>query len=148
MFYTQKSTRMNNIRFTEHFSLIEFERSETAKKYKLDNTASPLAKDNLKDLCDNILEPARRRLEMPIIVTSGFRSAEVNRRVGGALNSMHLTGRAADIYCSDNERLLEILKQMPCYELIVYRYKQSGRINRFHVSYNGGRKGSWFSKYI
>lgn len=53
--------------------------------------------DNMKLLAEKILQPLREYMNRPIIITSGYRSYEVNKRVGGSKTSAHMTGRAADI---------------------------------------------------
>ena len=144
---------MNNVRLTEHFTLEEMVKSRTAERRGFDNTPGAYEIANLRLLCKKILEPARLEIGMPITVTSGFRSERVNKIVGGAKGSLHLVGKAADITCSDNARLYEVLQKLPCFELITYRYKApllAGKIHRFHVSYNGliEKSNRWFTKWI
>ena len=144
---------MNNVNLTEHFTLEEFVRSTTAKMRGIDNTPGAYEIANLRLLCKKILEPARLKMGIPITVTSGYRSPQVNKVVGGVKGSLHLIGKAADITCSDNARLYEVLQKLPCFELITYRYKGpmlTGRINRIHVSYNGiiGKISRWSTKWI
>lgn len=144
---------MNNVKLTEHFTLEEMVRSRMAEKHGIDNTPGAFEIANLRLLCEKILEPARLEIGMPITVTSGFRSERVNKIVGGVRGSLHLIGKAADITCSDNARLYEVLQKLPCFELIAYRYKgplMTGRINRFHVSHNGliGKHNRWSTKWI
>ena len=55
------------------------------------------------------LQSIRNELHLPIVVTSGYRSKEVNEAVGGVLSSYHVKGLAADIKCSDMDKLLTIL---------------------------------------
>ena len=55
------------------------------------------------------LQTIRNELHLPIIVTAGYRSKEVNEAVGGVLSSYHVKGLAADIKCSDMDKLLTIL---------------------------------------
>ena len=57
------------------------------------------------------LQVIRNELKLPIIINSGYRSAEVNKAVGGSSNSFHTKGLAADIKSSDMDRLLIVLKQ-------------------------------------
>lgn len=83
---------------TPHFTLDELTVSQTAERQGLDNTPDERALANLKRLA-LLLETVRLRLGRPIIVTSGYRSPEVNRAVGGARTSQHLTGCAADFIC-------------------------------------------------
>lgn len=55
------------------------------------------------------LQSIRNELHLPIVVTSGYRSKEVNEAVGGVLPSYHVKGLAADVRCSDMDKLLTIL---------------------------------------
>ena len=79
-----------------HFSLDELTYSETALRRGIDNTPPPGAIDNLKRLCEILLEPVRAVLLVPMHINSGYRSAGLNAAVGGAHGSAHLDGCAAD----------------------------------------------------
>lgn len=79
-----------------HFSLLELTSSPTATRRGIDNTASPEIIQNLKLLCENILEPLRARLNEPIRITSGYRCEKLNKVIGGAKNSQHVLGQAVD----------------------------------------------------
>lgn len=77
------------MKLTEHFYLSEFQSKDLA--------AFPEeVKQNLLVLAEN-LEVLRTHLGQPIIITSGYRSPDHNEKIGGASESMHLTGKAADI---------------------------------------------------
>ena len=78
---------------SEHFVLGEFTRSKYPEVY---NIPSHEAIANLKRLCV-WLEVLRNKVGHPIVINSGYRSPQLNRKVGGAANSNHLTGCAADI---------------------------------------------------
>lgn len=83
------------VKLTEHFTLGELTRSDTALRLGLDNTPPP-------DIAQRLLltavgmERVRELLNAPIIVTSGYRSPEVNRAIGGSQNSQHCKGEAVD----------------------------------------------------
>lgn len=83
------------MQLTEHFTLEEFLFSETAIRKGINNTPSEDTVANLKRLAER-LEQVRSIFDKPIIVTSGYRCPELNAAVGGAKNSAHMTGRAAD----------------------------------------------------
>ena len=91
------------MKLTEHFSLEEFTRSSTAKTKGINNTLNPTEESdkriirNLRNLCAQVLEPLREHLSQPLVITSGYRSPRLNAAVGGAANSQHLTGQAADL---------------------------------------------------
>ena len=82
---------------SEHFTLDDLTRSQTASRKGIDNTPPQQAIDSLNLLCSTLLEPARALLGVPISVDSGFRSEVLNEAVGGAKSSAHLEGRAADL---------------------------------------------------
>jgi zinc D-Ala-D-Ala carboxypeptidase len=70
--------------------------SQTALRKNINNSANPKVIDNLKLLTQNILQKLRDQLGA-IRVTSAYRSRALNRAIGGARNSAHITGNAADI---------------------------------------------------
>jgi uncharacterized protein YcbK (DUF882 family) len=79
---------------SEHFTLAELTRTGTG----LSNVPDAESRAKLQILCDELLEPIRRILgNKPIRVNSGFRSPEVNKKIGGAKRSQHMKGEAADI---------------------------------------------------
>ena len=84
------------MQLTKNFSLHELERSPTARRKGIDNRAPADAVRNLRLLCDRVLQPARNVFGT-ITVNSGYRSPALNRAIGGARRSDHLTGCAADI---------------------------------------------------
>ena len=85
------------MKLSEHFYLDEFLVSETAARRAIANQPTDEVIGRLRLLCQSVLEPLRVQLGCPIVVTSGYRSRELNLAVGGSLNSMHMQGRAADI---------------------------------------------------
>jgi hypothetical protein len=78
------------------FTLEELSFSQVAARKGIDNTPNDFEIANLTRLCAEILEPGRLLLGVPLHIDSGFRAALVNAAVGGARNSAHLDGRAAD----------------------------------------------------
>ena len=88
---------------SEHFVLGEFTRSKYPEVY---NIPSHEAIANLKRLCE-WLEVLRNKIGHPIVINSGYRSPQLNRKVGGAPTSNHLTGCAADIRTSGFEQAIE-----------------------------------------
>jgi len=74
-------------------------KSSTASRLGIPNVPTARQTYALRMLCENVLEPLRVALGRPVVVTSGFRSADLNRVIGGAKHSQHLDGEAADIEC-------------------------------------------------
>lgn len=102
------------MKITEHFSLEEFVKSPTADKYKIDNTPSYRTQEQLKKLCNEVLEPIRIKYGKPIKITSGYRCPELNRKIGGARNSQHVYGSASDIKPVNGtvKELFDFIEQM------------------------------------
>lgn len=119
---------------SQYFTLFEFYRSRIAElKGFINKPSTPyerrLVEANITNLVRNTLAPARRLIGMPIYVSSGYRCKRLNTLVGGAPNSYHLRGRAADIYASDMEMLYAALKSLPHRELYMSRTR-----NYIHVA--------------
>ena len=97
-------------KLTPHFTLGEM--TKTSYKTKDGNIPSHVAIENLKRLCgwlEMLREVWNERYgegDDPIIINSGYRSWEVNKRVGGSSTSNHLVGCAADIKCLGIEQAL------------------------------------------
>ena len=89
----------------KYFTLRELCASQTAGRLRIDNTPSAEALRNLARLTDRLLDPIREAWGRPLIVTSGYRSPELNKVVGGVANSQHLQGLAADLITPGNNRL-------------------------------------------
>ena len=123
------NTTINDIKLSEHFKLAEF---LNIGKYP-DNKPSTQHIVNLTYGCLMLLEPARREVG-PIMVNSGYRNADVNRRVGGVGNSQHMLGQAADIRPRDPgkfDRLVELLKASPYADQLL-----TARSGWLHISWN------------
>ena len=102
-----------SMKLSEHFTLAEL--CKTSYHTTDGNIPSRVAIENLKNICENWLEDLRysqntlygnKDDDVPIIISSGFRSEEVNRKCGGAKGSNHLTGCAVDIKCYGPEQMI------------------------------------------
>jgi len=92
---------LNNIQLSPHFSLLELTESATARQRDIANIPPPEAVENLKRLCKGTLEPLRKALGLPVIITSGYRCKELNNIVNrSSKTSQHMQGCAADFYVS------------------------------------------------
>ena len=100
----EKIIQLNaNAKLSEHFLLGEFTKSGSHPN--IYNVPTHEAIANLKHLCQ-WLEVLRERSGGPIVINSGYRSPQLNRAVGGASNSNHLTGCAADIRVTGFEQVI------------------------------------------
>ena len=110
------------MKLSEHFTLGEL--TKTSYHTSDGNIPSHVAIENLKNICENWLEDLRYSqntlygdsgpstssgtADIPIIISSGYRSEEVNMKCGGAKNSNHLTGCAVDIKCYGPEQMIRM----------------------------------------
>ena len=110
------------MRLSNNFKLEEFERSNTAGQLGIDNTAPRAAIDNLSRLCTLLLQPLRDYYKTKIFINSGYRSPDLNTRIGGTPNSQHLRGQAADIRFTGMDTLPDVLKKyrVSFDQLIIY----------------------------
>ena len=91
---------------------------------------------NLRILTAAILQPLRSFLKEKVIITSGFRSKEVNTAVNGSENSFHMSGMAVDFEVKSFALAIEYIKAYLVYtELGIYKTKK-GVIKFIHVAYN------------
>jgi zinc D-Ala-D-Ala carboxypeptidase len=82
-----------NAKLSEHFT----EKEMTFTQVRKPNVLTPEARARLKLLCEKVLEPIREHFKLPVKINSAYRAPEVNKAVGGAKNSQHMLGEAADI---------------------------------------------------
>lgn len=122
----------------KYFTIAELCQSETATAKGIDNTPTKDIEDKLQKLVDNVLDPLREWHGKPIIVNSGYRCEALNKAVGGASNSQHKYGEAADITAGskeENKKLFEYIKDnLPFDQLI-----DESNFTWVHVSYKENR---------
>ena len=128
------------MRLTTNFTLSEMTKSETALRHGMANDPSPTEIENLRVLCEEVLQKVRDYYGMGVKVNSGFRHPLVNAKVGGSTTSDHCKGFAADIEIPGipNAELAEwIAENLEFRQLILEFYTpgipDSGWV---HVSYN------------
>lgn len=122
-----------------YFTIQELSRSDTARRYGIENTPGTKEKKALEALVDNVLDPVREIYGRPIRVTSGYRNPKVNRLVGGVVNSHHTYGYAADIVGHDrskaeSRKLFEIIRSGFKFTQLIWEHNRSGSW-WVHVSY-------------
>lgn len=118
----------------KHFTITELCKSETARVRRIENNPDAGQKAALEALVNNVLDPLRELYGRPIIVSSGFRSKDLNRAVGGAPTSQHMRGEAADIYAGtkeENRKLFELIRDNLVYDQLINEKDFSW----VHVSY-------------
>lgn len=131
----------------KYFTLNELTRSDTAARLGIDNKPTADEYCALSMLATKVLDPAREKYGSPIFVTSGYRCEALNKAVGGAKNSQHCKGEAADLYAGsaeNNARLARIIAEQGNFDqLIIENGNSDGTLcDWVHVSYcrSGNRK--------
>ena len=93
-----------------NFALSEFIKSDTATQRGIDNTPDFDEVGNLEELIGTILQPLREAWGKPLIISSGYRCEELNKSVGGVMNSAHLYGNAADVQVASSKDFDEFVE--------------------------------------
>lgn len=85
------------MRLSPNFTLAEMSKSAEALRKGWRNDPDTEQTENLRALCDHVLQPVRGHFGRPVVVNSGFRSSMLNASIGGSSSSQHMRGEAADI---------------------------------------------------
>ena len=109
------------MKLSEHFTLAELTQSQTAARLAIDNTPPPAVLAELQRTAQ-LLEKVRTVLGMrPLLISSGYRCHDLNVSIGGAVNSAHVLGMAADFTCPDFGTPLAICRELATYaEMLDY----------------------------
>lgn len=135
-------------KLSEHLSIAEFSRSDTAKRKGIDNTPKGEHLEAAKLLAEKIFEPIRMYFFEPIYISSGYRSAELNKAIGGAATSQHSKGEAIDIDMDgrlgpSNTEIFEYIKDNLDFDQLIWEFGTDAKPDWVHVSYkkNGPQRG-------
>lgn len=99
----------------EYFTINELCKSETAVRLGIPNRPGQQVTANLERLVELVLDPLRRAWGSPVMVNSGYRCRQLNEAVGGARNSQHMQGLAADLTVGtpqNNRRLAQLALEL------------------------------------
>lgn len=97
------------MQLSTNFHLSELTISQTATRLGINNTPSPTVIQHLTVLAEG-LEEVRSLLKKPMFISSGYRSLELNRKIGGSATSDHVNGYAADFTCNQFGTPKEIVR--------------------------------------
>ena len=122
-----------------NFHLSEFVKSQAASRRGIPNKPGEAEIAALRLLCHKVLEPTRAHFGKPLVISSGYRSPAVNRAIGGARNSQHVTGEAADFEIPGVSNI-EVCRWMAAnlnYDQLILEFYTPGQPNSgwVHVSY-------------
>ncbi len=120
----------------KYFTINELCHSATAKARNIPNAANPTETANLHQLIDQVLDPVREIHGGPIVVNSGFRCKELNQAIGGAPNSQHITGQAADITTGSQESNKELFEKIRKSNIPFDQLIDESNYSWVHISYS------------
>ena len=127
------------MQLSKNFSLKEMTKSQTAERHGLTNNPSEDHQDNLKKLCENILQPVRDHYGKVVSVSSGYRSPELCVKIGSSLKSQHAKGQAADfeIFSVPNADLAKYIIDHLDFDQLILEYHNTDEPNSgwIHCSY-------------
>lgn len=123
---------------SKNFTLQELIKSQTATRKNIEEqfTPSQTVVENLKKLCEHILQPLRDHIGKPIRVTSGYRCKRLNKAIGGSVTSQHCEGKAVDIEVDGftNEELFNFVINLNLpFDQTINEFAPDGWI---HISYD------------
>lgn len=116
---------------SEHFTLAEMTRSNTAVRKGIPNVPNGDATRALTLLCEKVLEPVRAHFGKPVAVTSGYRSPRLNVAIGGSATSQHCKGEAAD-FTVQGESNLDVCRWLQAnlnYDQLIYEFGEAGWVH-------------------
>lgn len=127
------------MKITENLTLAELTRSQTATRLGIKNTAPAFVIENLKSVAENVFEPIREHFNVPIRISSGYRSKELNKAIKGSKNSQHMTGQALDLQGTNgltNALIFEYIKNNLEFDQLIWEFGTKSEPAWVHVSFS------------
>jgi hypothetical protein len=145
------------MKISPNLTLSEITRSDTAKRQGIDNTPTFEHLENFKLIAEKVFEPIRVHFNVPIFISSGYRSKELNKAMGGASKivngvyvptSQHCKGQAIDIDMDGinsevtNKMVFDFIKDNLEFDQLIWEFGTDLNPDWVHVSYakTGNRK--------
>ena len=127
------------MKLSKNFYLSELTKSQTAERMGLDNNPSEDETENLRLLCERVLQPIRDHFDDIVTVSSGFRNEILSEKIGSSRKSQHCRGQACDfeIFGVDNNKVSDWIKENLMFDPLILEYYKPGNPNSgwIHVSY-------------
>jgi len=128
------------MQLSKHFKLEEFTKSMTATRTGIENMPGAGEIKNLENICYEILEPLRAKFELPITITSGYRSPQLSEAIGSKTTSQHCQGMATDLEIASipNIKIAYWLSNNVDFDQLILEYfdKDDPSGGWVHISYN------------
>jgi zinc D-Ala-D-Ala carboxypeptidase len=134
------------MQLSKHLSLAEVTRSDSAKRNGISNQPTSAHLENFKLLAEKIFEPIREHFKVPIHISSGYRSAVLNKKIGGSSTSQHCSGEAIDIDMDgsssgvSNKMVFEYIKNNLNFDQMIWEFGTDKNPDWVHVSYESTGK--------
>ena len=117
-----------------HVTLAEFENSPTATTHGINNKMSLSQIESAKLLCENVFEPLRIHLNIPIKISSGYRSPQLNKMIKGSLSSQHCKAEAIDIKI--DAKGFHFIKDKLEFDQLIWEFGNEENPSWVHVSFS------------
>ena len=128
------------MQLSKNFSLVELTKSQTAIRMGMSNNPSEGEVENLRLLCERVLQPVRDHFNHVVSVSSGYRSAALSQAIGSSPDSQHTKGMAADfeIYGTPNNEVFNWIKNNLMYDQMILEFWNPDEPNSgwVHIAYN------------
>ena len=142
------------MKLSNNLSVKEVMKSNTAKRFGIDNRPTIEHLQNLKAIALNIFQPARNHFKKPIFVSSGYRSEDLNEKIGGSKTSQHSKGQALDLDAHTfggltNKELFDFISEHLEFDQIIWEFGTDEEPDWVHVSYvsSGINRGESLKAY-
>jgi hypothetical protein len=133
------------MKLSQHLDLSEVTRSESAKRNQISNMPTGEHIANFMILAEIVFEPIREHFGVPIHISSGYRSKELNAKIGGSASSQHCKGQAIDIDMDGstngvtNKMVYDYIKDNLKFDQLIWEFGDDTNPDWVHVSYNEGK---------
>ena len=133
------------MKLSNYVSLAEVTKSDTAKRKGISNEPTPEHLENLKTISTEVFDKVREHFGVPIYISSGYRSAALNKAIGGSSTSDHNLGRALDLDQDGrgngvtNMEVFEFIKDNLEFDQLIGEFQRAdGNFDWVHVGYRKG----------
>lgn len=126
------------MQLSKYLSRKEYEFSPTAVRNNISNAMNEDQIESAKQLAVNIFDPIRERRGYPSKISSGFRSSELNKKIGGSKDSQHSRAEALDI--ESNSKEFHWIKDNLVYDQLIFEFPENGEPDWLHISYTTKKK--------
>lgn len=132
------------MKISKYVSISEVTSSDTAKRRGIDNSPTPEHLENLKVTCTEVFDKVREHFDVPIYISSGYRSAALNKAIGGSATSDHNNGKALDLDQDGkgngvtNRQVFDYIKDNLEFDQLIWEFGSSQNPDWVHVGYRKG----------